>query len=320
MNDAPAVEFKMGGFELKTGYRPHFSPELVKVAQWPVVPIEGESDGRRLPITIDAAYLVESAERYAHCRAALDSGFPVLVGSGAKVIDEPCVLVGSGPSAIQLLPEIRTIYKNGGEIIALKGAHDWLLKHGIVPRAAIAMDAQRSRAKCFKLRHRKVLYLCASQMHPDAWEWLRGYRVLVWHSRIGEDQEKRKGWEHSYLVPSASTTGNSAIILLYLLGRRVFELYGFDSSVPDAPTSLFDRVVERVRGRLLKLDGARTSRKKVIQVFVGEERFATTTELVAQAIEIQPMLQQLIDVKVNAHGRGYYQAILAQGKKLGWPV
>lgn len=291
---------------------------------WTEVPILASVHGVPVPLTIDMGCVLPTEQRYEHCnealRAASMQNIPVLVGPGKTVITSACVLVGSGPSAIPLLPEIRARYERGEQIIALKGAHDWLVKNGIVPAAAIALDPQRARAKCFRLRRREVLYMCASQMHPDTWAHLRGYRVLIWHSRIAVDQHMRSGWENTFLVPTASTTGNSAILLLYLMGRRNFELYGFDSCLPPAG-SWWDRAVSRLKGRPIKLDGARVPKNhRVIEVIVGGQRFETTALLVQPAQDLQALLMSLPDVRVNAHGRGIYQAILAEGKAHGWPV
>lgn len=288
---------------------------------WAEVPIEAIAHGRAVPLTINGRCVAGNEERYANCEEAIEAGFPVISGLGnVLIIERPCVLVGSGHSALQHLEQIKSRYLIGDEIIAVKGAHDWLVKNGIIPRAAVAMDPQQSRAKCFKRLHRKVLYLCASQMHPDTWEHLRGYQVLVWHSRIESGQEKRPGWDKRVIFPCCVTSGHSAIALLYVLGRRNFELFGFDSSIPEA-TTWAQRISARLRGRPLKLDGARVPRgRDIAEVRVGEQRFFTTAEMAHQALELQPLLQQLPGVRVNAHGHGYYQALLAEGKAKGWPV
>lgn len=287
---------------------------------WAEVPITAMVHGTPVPLTIDQHCNLATEERYAHCKVAMRAGLPVLTGGGDQVIERPCILVGSGPSAIPLLPELQAAYEDGDEIIAVKGAHDWLLENGIVPAAAIALDAQKARAKCFKRPHEDVLYLCASQMHPDTWKHLRGHRVLIWHSRIELGQENIPGWKNSYLVPACCTTGNSAIALLYLLGRRSFELYGFDSSIPPVSSRL-QALMARLKGRPLKLDGARTAKgEAVIRVSVGGRHFDSTTAMVLQAAEMPLLLQRLPNVRVNAHGHGYYQSLLDEGKARGWPV
>lgn len=288
--------------------------------KWADVPVLAVADGQPVPVSVDAACSAHDPIRYAHCEISTRVGYPILVGGGNKIIERRCVLVGSGLSALKLLPEIRKRAEAGEEIIAVKGAHDWLVGNGVVPTAAIALDPQQSRAKCFKRLHPDVLYMCASQMHPDTWPYLRGHKVLVWHSRIELGQEKRVGWGKAFLVPPCSTTGNSAIALMYLLGRRNFELYGYDSSIPSVD-SLGRRLLAKILGRPLKLDGTLVPKgADVIEVTVGGRTFHTTAEMVIQAMEVQPLLQRLPGIKVNAHGDGYYQALLAEGKAKGWPV
>jgi hypothetical protein len=276
--------------------------------QWPEVPIQAHVYGQAVPLTIDRTCVATSEERYAHCEAAIKSGFPVICGLGNIIItDRPCVIVGSGLSAVPLLEEIRERQAQGHEIVAIKGAHDWLIENGIIPRAAVAMDPQRARAKCFKRRTKGVMYLLASQMHPATWDYMRGYQALIWHSRIGVEQEKREGWADRVIFPCCTTSGHSAMALLYVLGRRNFELYGFDSSF--AP------------GQPLKINVKRTpAEKATVAVCVGARQFLTTAAMASQAAEIQPLFQRLPEVKVTAHGDGYYQALLAEGKAKGWPV
>lgn len=276
--------------------------------------------GRPAALEVTGACVADNSERYANCRIAMTSGYPTLTGTGFRIFQEPCILVGTGPSAIPLLEEIRGHQRSGRQIIAIKGAHDWLVRNGIVPKAAIALDPQRSRAKCFRNPVQGVLYMCASQMHPDTWEHLRGYQVLVWHSRIDDKQHELSEWRNRLIIDSASTTGNAAILLLHALGRRHFELYGFDSSIPDA-SGWWPRIKNKIFGRALKLDGTRVPRDKtVVEVTADGKTFSTTAEMILQAKEIYPMLRNLQAVKITAHGDGYYQAILAAGKKNGWPI
>jgi hypothetical protein len=285
------------------------------------VPTIASVDGRAVPLAISGQCVLDNRTRYEHCEIAMEAGFPILTGGNPRIIDNPTVIVGTGPSAIALLPEIRARYERGEEIIAIKGAHDWLIANGIIPRAAIAMDPQKARAKCFRKLQRKVLYLCASQMHPDTWEHMRGFQTLIWHTRIEADQERtRPEWSGRFIVPCCTTTGNNSLILLHRLGRRNFHLYGFDSSIPE-PRTLVERMLAKVRGRLIKLDGFRARRdKRITTVVVDGRSYQTTAELVQQAQEIYPLLKFLRDASVSAYGDGSYQAVLRAGKAQGWPV
>lgn len=291
--------------------------------RWPSVPIRASVHGHEAALEINMMCPVTDDDRMLHVEEALKTPFPILKGPGPVIVDDPCYVVASGPSAVTMLPEIRAHYDRGGEIIAIKGAHDWLIDNGIVPRAAIAIDPQQSRAKCFKRLRDDVLYICATQMHPDAWKHLANRRVLLFHSRVRVDQEKLPGWENRYIVPCTSTTGNTALILLYIFGRRNVELYGFDSCLPEAVTR-WQRFVEWVKGPLLKLDGSRVKGKtgtdQVFNVVVANKVFRTTPVLASQAMEIEHLLQIVQGMKVKAHGRGYYQAIIEEGRRIGWPI
>lgn len=315
----PAVGFSMGGADKFTFVRPPVQP-----TPWDKVPILAETNGEVVRLTIDYGATIPSEERYRQAEIALQTArrraIPVLVGPGKYFIEAPCVIVASGFSARGLLPKIREHHLAGHDIIAVKGAHDWLIKNGIVPKAAVAIDPQRSRARCFRRRHPEVLYMLASQMHPDTWDWMRGYRVLIYNNRLGVSQERRPGWEREYLVEHASTTGISALILLAVMGRRNFELYGFDSSLPEL--SQYQRLWAKLRGWPIKVDGTRApKRHNIFRAVVGQQMFWTTGELVQQVIDFQELLPQFNgEVKINAHGHGYLQAVLSAGKAMGWPV
>lgn len=244
-------------------------------------------------------------ERFRNCALAKRAGFPILVGAKKVEITTPCVIVGTGFSAKQLLPEIRQRYDAGEEIVAIKGAHDWLIDNGIIPHVAVAIDAQQRNAKCFRRPHKDVQYLCASQMHPETWLHLKGYDVIVWHAMISKAQLSMPEWANTFIVLSASTTGNSAILLMNALGRRNVHLYGLDSSIP-AP-HWWNRWLRPA----LKLDGTKVREgAEVYEVRVGDRRYWTTPEMSLQAQEYRLMRPYIKHMKVTAHGDGYYQAIV----------
>lgn len=277
------------------------------------VPIRTVANGRAVPLSIEPGCNTETDMRYMHCEIAKQYGHPILVGAGPHISTEPCHIVGSGLSAIKALPEIKAAYKRGEEIVALKGAHDWLIKNGVIPRAAIAMDAQQSRAKCFRRRQKDVLYLCASQMHPDTWEYMEGYKVLVWHARISTSQHLRADWSGDYIITVASCTGNSALILMYVMGRRNLHTWGLDSCV--AQPRWWNRFVKP----LMKLDGARVDRN-MRKVTIDGQFYWSTPELVMQVQEVKALCEMLEGATIQPHGDGYYQAVIRHGKALGWEI
>lgn len=240
-----------------------------------------------------------------NCEIAMSKGLPALGGITTMEDHSPCVVVGSGLTAVKLLPEIRARHEAGEKIFALKGAHDWLIDNGIVPNAAIAVDAQQSRAKCFTKPHPNVLYLCASQMHPDTWDHLRGYQVVIWHQLVNRAQLDMPHWKGKCILMGASTTGNGALFLLHTMGKRNVHLYGIDSSIP-AP-HWWSRWIRPV----LKLDGARVrDGNSLIQIVLDGKTYWSTPEMVMQAEEFPLMVPMMKGMEITPHGDGYYQAVV----------
>lgn len=278
---------------------------------WGDEPTYREKHPDRLPLVIDGKCIYDNDVLYRHAKAALQSGFPYLSKAQFPPYRDMLLVVGSGLSVEPFAEEIRKRSRWGfwhrpRPIMALKGAHDWLIERGVVPTYAVASDPQQARYDCFKRLNNKTVYLCASQMHPDTWVHLKGRRVIIWHSEVDLEQRKLPQWQNIPLVPGGCTTGLRAISLAYLLGFRNLELYGYDSCIKDG---------------VYKIDGS-TLRNgdRVTDVWLGEERFTTTLSLIPQVQGLMPTLQVWPGLKVTAHGEGYFQSALRMGKAQGWPV
>lgn len=255
--------------------------------------------GDKAPLSIEVARNVDTSKCYSNCAAAKRAGFPVLISSGGKTTEQPCLIVGTGFSVNEMLPEIKRHYEAGIEIIAVKGAHDWLIERGIIPRAAVAMDGQASRAKCFRNRRSDVLYLCASQMHPSTWKYMRGYRVLIWHSQIGVEQRTRPEWTDAFLIPSASDTGSSTILLMAALGRRIIHTFGIDACMPQ-PVGF----METVRP-ITKVDGSRGNfGHDVYRIAYQYHQYFVTPEMAAQATGAKAVCTILAQQQATLYAHG----------------
>ena len=254
----------------------------------------------RLVFVVDGKCISSDEVLYAQCRVARAQRLPELIAAlppnGLSL-----AIVGSGPSV-----DIEEVKKHHGPIMALKGAHDWLIERGITPHYAVAADPQQSRARCFKLLNDETIYFCASQMHPDTWEHLKGRKVIIWHSQNDAKQPDLPEWRGVPLVPGGSTTGMRAMPIAYLLGYRDLQLFGFDSSVKDG--------AYKVDGSPVK-DG-----DSEITVWVGEREFKTCTLMIPQVEQLKDIARMMPGVKITAHGDGLFQEVLKQGKLAGWPV
>lgn len=260
----------------------------------------------RVLLKVKGSCIYDTPKLHEHARIAMRSGFPVLSKAQVPPYEDTLLIVGAGPSLTDCEALLLERIAAGDAVMAVKGAHDWLMDRGVTPTYAVAADPQPERARCFGQLNDETIYLCATQMHPDAWEYLRGRKVVLWHSETDGDQRNAPDWKGAPLVPGGSTTGLRAIVLAWLLGFRNVELFGYDST---ARNGAF-----RVDGSTLR-DG-----DALIDVWVGEKGFRAPLSMIPQVQCLMATLQMVPTMRVTAHGDGYFQEVLNQGKAHGWPV
>ena len=246
------------------------------------------------PLRLKANCILSDEGLYEHMRLALERGLPLLEEFPPH--HRTAVLIGSGPSILGFVDSIRKHREDGDTIVAIKDAHDWLMSHYITPTYAVAVDPQEHRWNCFRKKSPKVTYLIASQCHPAMFEHLKDMNVLLWHLYI------RKGQTYppnSRLITGGTTTGLRAITLLYTMGYRKFELYGYDSCLLEGA---------------LRYDAMKTDRKQIEVVCAGR-RFITTLEMASQANEFQEIFATVPDIQIRSHGWGIITTILEERAK-----
>ena len=245
------------------------------------------------PFTIKSQCVADDATLYAHITANSARGLPVLPQYAEH--DGTVVLVGSGPSVADHVEAIRAAQQAGGYVVAIKDAHDWLLAHEIVPQAAVAIDPQAERAQVFHTPHPTVQYYLASQVHPAMLDHLAGYQVSLWHAYVRKDQAIPT--PGTPLISGGTTTGLRAITLLYSMGFRTFELYGYDSCLQD--------------GRLrMNGDRPRPGDDTINEIVVAGQAFLCNPSMTAQASEFQNLFWSMPDITISSHGHGLITAIL----------
>lgn len=211
------------------------------------------------------------------------------------------VIVGSSPWLPEHIEEIRAHKARGDAIIAVKGAHNVLVRNGIIPYAAIAVDPQERIRECFEPTD-WVTYLIASQCHPAVFDRLKDSKVILWHSSSGA-MDGLDDVAGSILVSGGSTSGLRAIYLAYLMGFRRQHLYGFDSCL---------------QGRQVKVTGEMLAEgKQLIDVWVAGRKFVCNAAMAAQASEFTTCLSNLDGVRVTVYGDGLLAAIAREGARLG---
>lgn len=97
------------------------------------------------------------------------------------------VILGSGPSINDTLPELLDLVAKGAKIIAINAAHDWLLAKGITPHFGLMADP-KPWVVDYQTPTAGVKYLIASQCDPSVFERFKGHGgVYVWHLPPHED-------------------------------------------------------------------------------------------------------------------------------------
>ena len=246
-----------------------------------------------LPLKITGKCVAEDETLFANMDAAIARGYPqIKEAQPAKT--GAILLVASAPSVKGQLELIKKMKAAGSPIVAIKGAHDWLIDNGVMPDYALAIDPQEHRIAFYKPQP-SVHYMIASQCHPAMFDNLDGYQVTLWHPYVKKGQDRPK---NCMLIGGGTTSGLRAISLFYVLGYRQFELFGFDSCN--------DGELLRVNGEGLK-EG-----DKLIEVKIDPqgESFYCNTAMALQAEHFQTYYDYLPDATFNGHGRGLIQAII----------
>ena len=245
-----------------------------------------------LEITVQAAGTPE--ELCSNIRSALARGLPELPLVPIKH-DGTFVCVASGWSMPDYLAEIKAHKAAGRPIVAIKAAHDFLCENGVIPDVWVNLDP-RDRTDGIKHANDKTTYLVASRCPPSTFDYLKGKRVVVWHS-WAEGPEFETIGSGKLAVGGGTTSGLRAINIGYILGFRKFILYGYDSC-------------NRADG-VKRFTGAMTG--PTIDVWVGcpsGRKFTCNMAMAQQANEFQKLFEVMPDLEVTAKGPGLIAEIM----------
>lgn len=145
-------------------------------------------------------------------------------------LQREAVIVGGGPSLANDLWKIRGHQLAGSSVIATNNTWKFLKDNGITPDAHVIHDARKENLP-FVAPEGPCFY--ASQCHPDVLD-AAGDRLICWHPHssfvlevLGDNPKGQ------IMVAGGSTVGLNALSVAYILGFRVFRLFGFDSSYQD---------------------------------------------------------------------------------------
>jgi hypothetical protein len=215
------------------------------------------------------------------------------------------IIVGGGPSAADHIEDIREDRRNGWGVIAVNGAHDWLIRHEIRPDACVLMDSTDLVATFIKRPQLNCQYYLASQCHPLMFEKLAGFRVSMWHAFLDEESNKfiEEHDPEATIMSGANTVGLHAIALEYFKGVRKLRLYGFDSSHRPSGDHAYDNSQQKPVDE--------------IEFFFKGERFLSTGTRAAQAEMFARFWRQYfkLGMRIEVIGDGLLPAMARHEKE-----
>lgn len=181
------------------------------------------------------------------------------------LIEQPCTIVGFGPTLRWTWREI-----NVRPICTVSGAHDFLIKRGVVPDYHVECDPRPHKAEMLT-PHKDVKYLIASNCHPELFAKLGGFNVTIWHASESTDTIDNYVKEHdpdTAMCGFGSNAGFRAMEVMGQLGHWHLPLYGIDCSGSEA-----------------RMHAGRHSgiRKPLIKVKICGREFWSTIELASSA-------------------------------------
>ena len=228
--------------------------------------------------------------------------------------DQQVVLVGSGPSVAEHIEDVKRHKADGHLIFAIKGAHDYLIDHGVIPHCALMVDPQVKITKCFKRKRKDVIYFIASQCHPGVFRAFEGYPVIRWHLQSKEIMQRMQAVGVQVgMVGGGSTSGLRGMLIAYLMGYREAHLYGFDSCLRGN--------LEKIRGSNGREDGENVKggkKGKIMVVTEGQKQFECGKAMASQANEFCDVMNVMPGLKVTAYGDGLIQQVIREVEIKNW--
>jgi len=218
--------------------------------------------------------------------------------------DGRAAIVGASPLVVNYLDIIRKIKAEElGLVWSINGAHDFLIKNGIIPNMHVLFetDLTDARQSLGGEPHQDVYYYVCSHSDPDVFRSLDGYHKVLWH--CWNDPPEYQGiisrwFNGEFMIGGGYVTLFRSINIAIVLGYRCFDLYGCDSS--------FEGENTHINGYHNK-----TSEDK-LTVWVGrsiedkdKKRFETLPTLAYNAHEFMRFCeihQPSLSIRVNGNG------------------
>lgn len=156
--------------------------------------------------------------------------------------DGHAVIVGSGPSLVDTLPEIKRRKALGQTIFALNGSAKFLKENGVQVDYTVMVDAREENLRFVGWADH---YLLSSQCAPVVVSAV-AEDVTLWHPVTNGMEDAIYPADKDYaLIGGGTTVGLSSLCLVYALGYRKMHLFGYDSSHRDKAGHAFEQSLNK---------------------------------------------------------------------------
>lgn len=204
------------------------------------------------------------------------------------------ILACYGPSLRDMIPRIKAEMEEAAcDVVSVSGAHDFLLKEGIVPAYHVECDPRPHKADNIEKGHPDVRYLIASVVHPVLFDKLEGFDVSLWH--VAEKEHAvdlfRLGEKGQHIISGGGSVGLRAMSLFYTMGYRDFSVYAMDCSFADDGKMWAGK------------HAGKQHEQAVVKVTVAGRQFTTSPVLASYATDFIEMIQKM-DAQIRIYGDG----------------
>lgn len=205
-----------------------------------------------------------------------------------ELTKDPIALVGYGPSLNDTWEQI----KGFKTVMTCSGAHDFLIKRGIIPTYHAEVDPREHKADLIGQPQQGTRYLIASTCHPKVFDHLATYDLHIWHVFDSDADSRRFIPPGEWCVTGGCSVGVRMFTLSRLMGFTEFHVFGMDGC-------------QDSRG---KHAAAHPNQPKGYSLVTYEGRtFETTSSMYAVAQGIWHELDQLKDCTATFYGDGLIQ-------------
>jgi hypothetical protein len=228
--------------------------------------------------------------------SAVESRVPIY--DGRKMAWGGTVAIcASGPSLANHIDKVEWCAKHPGvAVLAIKGAHDYLIENGIIPTFMMMMDAKPDQVRYVLNPHPDVEYWVCTQSDPAVFSALEGSNVIGFHGLNGVSTVPGR------YITGGRSTGVRSLALTTSVGFTIKHCIGFDCSSIDGEHYSTNEGDKKI--------------KKICDVEINGKRFVSTMDMVGQAYDFLETLANPGIGKVLIYGEGLlpYLAGLGEGQ------